>query len=137
MRAVLTLVASAGITAGALRPCGVVAVLTLTTLAARADVGLRLEQVGTEKVYFAYDGKPLLSFGGLSDFTFYATRDAYDYVRWADWAQAHSINHIRAYPPLSWKRIEHFSHKNGGSVEKLLFPYEETTPGSRQFDLTK
>jgi hypothetical protein len=137
MQAGVTLIASARIAAEVLRPWGVVAVLASTALAVRADEGLRLEQVGTEKVYFAYRGKPLLSFGGLSDFMFYATRDAYDYVGWADWAKAHSINHVRAYPPLSWKRMEHFSRKNGGSVEKLLFPYEETKPGSRQFDLTK
>jgi len=105
--------------------------------AASASQGLKLEQTDTEQVYFSYNGKPLLSFGGLSDFIFYAAEDAYDYKLWADWAAEHGINHIRAYPPLSWKHIENFTKENGGSLKNMLFPYEETEPGSRQFDLTK
>ena len=99
--------------------------------------GLKLEKLGTEQVYFAYNGKPLLSFGGLSDFIFYAAPDAYNYQLWADWAAEHGINHVRAYPPMSWKYIEQFATENGGSLNNVLFPYEETSPGSRQFDLTK
>ena len=101
------------------------------------EEGLKLEQVGTERVYFTHNGKPLLSFGGLSDFIFYAAEDAYNYKLWADWAAEHGINHVRAYPPLSWRYIEKFATDNGGSLENVLFPYEETSPGSRQFDLTK
>ncbi len=100
-------------------------------------VGLMLEKAGTEKVYFSYNGKPLLSFGGLSDFIFYAAEDAYDYKLWADWGAEHGINHIRAYPPLSWKHIEKFTKENGGSLDNMLFPYKETRRGNRQFDLTK
>ena len=100
-------------------------------------VGVKLEKVGAEKVYFSYDGKPLLSFGGLSDFIFYAAEDAYNYKLWAAWAVEHGINHIRAYPPLSWRHIEKFAKENGGSLENILFPYEETKPGSRKFELTK
>jgi len=48
--------------------------------------GLALEEVGTEHVYFTYHGKPLLSFGGMSDFLFYASEDAYNYKQWADWS---------------------------------------------------
>lgn len=99
--------------------------------------GLQLEMVGTDQVYFTHNGQPLLSFGGLSDYTFYGALDAYDYVQWADWAAAHGINHVRAYPPLSWKSIEKFALENGGSPKQVLFPYEETEPGSRQFDLTR
>lgn len=51
-----------------------------------AAKGLRIERAGTEKAYFTHNGKPLLSFGGLSDFVFYAAEDAYDYKVWADWA---------------------------------------------------
>lgn len=102
-----------------------------------AEEGLRLKKVGTEKVYFTHNGKPLLSFGGLSDFIFYAAKDAINFQLWADWAEEHGINHVRAYPPLSWKYIEKFAEDNGGSVENVLFPYEETETGSRQFDLTK
>jgi len=98
---------------------------------------LKLEKVGTEQVYFTYNGKPLLSFGGLSDFIFYAAEDAYDYRLWADWAAEHGINHVRTYPPLSWKHIEKFTEENGGSSGNMLFPYKETSPGSRQFDLTR
>jgi len=108
-------------------------------------VGVRLEKAGTEKVYFTHNGKPLLSFGGLSDFIFYAAEDAYNYKLWADWAAEHGINHIRAYPPLSWKHIEKFTKENGirragsnrGPLDNMLFPYHETKPGSRQFDLTE
>ncbi|MGB7085866.1 MAG: hypothetical protein WBD47_09955 [Phormidesmis sp.] len=99
--------------------------------------GLALKQTGTPEVYFAYDDAPLLSFGGMSDFIFYAAPDAFDYQLWTDWAAAHGMNHLRAYPPFSWKYIETFAKENGGSAENLLFPYEETSPGSRQFDLTK
>jgi hypothetical protein len=113
------------------------ATILLASVAASADEGLELEKVGTDKVYFTYNGKPLLSFGGLSDFVFYAAEDAYDYKLWADWAAEHGINHVRAYPPLSWKHVEKFTKENGGSPNNMLFPYTETTPGSRQFDLTR
>ena len=99
--------------------------------------GLSLEKVGTSEVYFAQNGAPLLSFGGLSDFIFYAAPDAFDYKLWADWAAAHGMNHLRAYPPFSWRDIEAFAKENGGADNNLLFPYEETRPGSRQFDLTR
>ncbi|OIP73054.1 MAG: hypothetical protein AUK43_01560 [Oscillatoriales cyanobacterium CG2_30_40_61] len=98
---------------------------------------IKLEKVATEKVYFTYHGKPLLSFGGLSDFIFYASDDAYNYKQWANWAAEHGMNHLRAYPPYSWKYIEKFTQDNGGSLKNVLFPYQETQPGSRQFDLTK
>ena len=114
----------------------VVLILTITA-EGRAGEGLKLEKAGTEKVYFTHNGKLLLSFGGLSDFIFYAAEDAYDYKLWADWAAEHGINHIRAYPPLSWKHIEKFTKENGGSLDNMLFPYKETRRGSRQFDLTK
>lgn len=99
--------------------------------------GLRLERVGTEHSYFSYRGKPLISFGGMSDFIFYAEEDAYDYKKWADWQAEHGMNHCRAYLPGSWVHVEKFAEENGGSIESVLFPYEETEPGSRQFDLTK
>jgi len=47
--------------------------------------GLTLQRRGTAQAYFAYHGRPLLSFGGISDFIFYAADDAYDYRLWADW----------------------------------------------------
>ena len=99
--------------------------------------GLTIEKSGTELAYFAHNGKPLLSFGGLSDFVFYANRDAYDYRLWADWAAEHGLNHVRAYPPLSWQHVEAFTRLNGGSVDQALFPYEEVSPGSRRFDLER
>lgn len=102
-----------------------------------AAKGLEIEKAGTELAYFTHNGTPLLSFGGLSDFIFYAAEDAYDYQLWADWAAAHGMNHVRAYPPLSWKYIVTFAQDNGGSLKNVLFPYEEVNPGSRQFDLTK
>ncbi|MGC1306022.1 MAG: hypothetical protein WA885_02245 [Phormidesmis sp.] len=99
--------------------------------------GIRLEQTETPEVYFSYHGAPLLSFGGMSDFIFYTDQDAFDYKRWADWQAEHGMNHVRAYPPFSWQYIEYFSRDNGGAKENLLLPYEETQPGSRQFDLTR
>lgn len=98
---------------------------------------LQLEKVGTPHVYFSYHGKPLLSFGGMSDFIFYASEDAFDYKKWADWQAAHGMNHCRAYLPGSWTYVEKFTKENGGAKENILFPYEETEPGSRQFDLTR
>lgn len=102
-----------------------------------ASKGIALSQVGTSQAYFTYHNAPLLSFGGLSDFTFYANSDAFDYQLWADWAAEHGMNHLRAYPPFSWKYVENFAQENGGDVENVLFPYKETSPGSRQFDLTQ
>jgi len=99
--------------------------------------GLKLEKVGTEHVYFTYHGKPLLSFGGMSDFLFYAAEDAYDYKKWADWQAAHGMNHCRAYLPGSWIHVEKFARENGGAIENVLFPFQETKPGDRQFDLTR
>ncbi|MHC4545200.1 MAG: hypothetical protein ACYS9C_12020 [Planctomycetota bacterium] len=102
-----------------------------------AAKGLRIERAGTAMAYFTHNGKPLLSFGGLSDFVFYAAEDAYDYKVWADWAAEYGINHVRAYPPLSWKYVEVFAKDNGGALGNVLFPYKQTQSGSRQFDLTK
>ncbi len=99
--------------------------------------GLTLINPGTDSVYFSYKDKPLLSFGTFSDFLFYASEDAYDYKQWADWQAVHGMNHCRAYLPGSWIHIEKFAGENGGSVENVLFPFEETEPGSREFDLTK
>lgn len=79
--------------------CALLLCCSLNSFALPAQQPLRLEKEGTPQVYFSYHGKPLLSFGGLSDFLFYAGPDAYDYRLWADWAAAHGINHVRAYPP--------------------------------------
>jgi hypothetical protein len=98
---------------------------------------LQLENAGTEHVFFSYHGKPLLSFGTMSDFIFYAADDAYEYKKWADWQAAHGMNHCRAYLPGSWTYIEYFAEENGGKKENVLFPFRETEPGSRQFDLTR
>ncbi len=97
--------------------------------------GLTIEEAGTERAYFAHNGKPLLSFGGMADVTFYLNLDAYDYKRWAAWMAEHGMNHIHAYLPLSWKHVEKTTEINGGDVSKCLFPYKETEPGSRIFDL--
>ena len=99
--------------------------------------GLTLEKVGTEHAYFSYQGKPLLSYGPMSDFIFYASEDAYDYKTWADWQATHGMNHCRAYLPGSWVHIEQVTEENGGSLDQVLFPFLETEPGSRQFDLTR
>lgn len=117
--------------------CGFLILAGSAANQAFAAEGLRIEKAGTQKAYFAHNGKPLLSFGGLSDFLFYAAEDAYDYKVWADWADEHGINHVRAYPPLSWKFVEVFAKDNGGTLANVLFPYKQTQPGSRQFDLTK
>lgn len=110
---------------------------SLTHAGETQQPALKLEKAGSAQVYFSFQGKPLLSFGGLSDFMFYAGQDAYDYELWADWAQEHGINHVRAYPPLSWKHVEKFVTENGGDLDKILFPYEETEPGNRIFDLNR
>ncbi len=115
----------------------ILTVLLSVVASATSAQGLRIERAGTEQAYFSYHGKPLLSVGGMSDFIFYASEDAYDYKLWADWAAAHGMNHCRAYLPGSWTMIEQFARDNGGSVDNVLFPFVETKPGSRQFDLTR
>ena len=118
---------------------GIVMLLALawTPTHVHAQSGLHLEKAGTERVYFTHNGRPLLSFGGQGDFMFYLAEDAYDYKHWADWAADHGINHVRAYPPLSWKYIEKLTLLSGGSKANMMFPYRETSPGSRKFDLTQ
>ena len=58
--------------------------------AASPEPALHLEKQDTPLVYFTYGDRPLLSFGGLSDFIFYGGRDAYDYRLWADWGSPFS-----------------------------------------------
>jgi hypothetical protein len=118
---------------GRLRPFALFAALT----AGLSAQPIRLENPGTDHVYFSYHGKPLLSFGVLSDYIFYTADDAFDYRRWADWAAAHGMNHCRAYLPGSWTYIEHVTDINGGARENVLFPFRETAPGSRKFDVTQ
>jgi hypothetical protein len=100
---------------------------------------LRIERQGTDRAYFSYHGKPLLSFGGLSDFLFWFADDAHDFRRWADWAAAHGMNHVRAYPPLSWKNSVRYAIANGGQAENAQFPYRlvegSVADGNAQFDL--
>ncbi|HEX2909066.1 MAG TPA: hypothetical protein VHO69_19490 [Phototrophicaceae bacterium] len=69
------------------------------TLAQATPRGLQIALAGTDRAYFTHNGKPLLSFGGQSDKIFYDADDAYNYRQWADWAAAHGMNHVRAYPP--------------------------------------
>ena len=111
--------------------------ILLCVTVVHAGTGIQLQKVGTDAAYFTHNGQPLLSFGGMSDWVFYLNEDAHDYWQWADWAAAHGMNHARAYPPLSYKMIEYVTAENGGAVANALFPYEETSPGSRQFDLTR
>jgi hypothetical protein len=96
-----------------------------------------IAETGTERAYFTHNGKPLLSFGGMADVAFYLNDDAYDFERWATWMGERGMNHIRAYLPLSWKHVEKTTGINGGDVAKCLFPYAETEPGSRVFDLDR
>ncbi len=103
----------------------------------QARAGLEITEAGTERAHFLHNGKPLLSFGGMADVTFYLNEDAYDYKRWATWLADHGMNHIRAYLPLSWKHIVKTTEMNGGDVAKCLFPYRETEPCSRRFDLAQ
>jgi hypothetical protein len=108
---------------------------------ASAAGALRIGKAGTEKAYFTYRGEPLLSFGGLSDFMFWFADDAHDFRRWADWAAAHGMNHIRAYPPLSWKNLLRYTRRNQGDAANVLFPFRlvdgSLAEGDPQFDLNE
>lgn len=101
----------------------VLCLLSLVATGSALAQPLEIEREGTEQAYFTYHGEPLLSFGGLSDFLFWFADDAHDYRQWADWAQDHGINHIRAYPPLSWKHSVLLSEANGGKAANVQFPY--------------
>jgi hypothetical protein len=102
---------------------------------------LEIKKQGTDQAYFAYHGEPLLSFGGQSDLIFWLNDDAYAFRRWADWAAAHGMNHLRAYPPLSWKNSVRRSTENGGAAANVLFPYRmvsgSVAQGNPQFDLLR
>lgn len=98
---------------------------------------LEIKKQGTDQAYFAYDA--LLSSGGQSELIFWFNDDAYVFRRWADWASAHGMNHVRAYPPLSWKNSVRRSTENGGAAAHVLFPYRmvsgSVAGGNPQFDL--
>lgn len=100
---------------------------------------LRIERAGTDQAYFSYRGMPLLSFGGLSDFLFWFNDDSHDFRAWADWAAAHGMNHIRAYPPLSWRNSIRYALANHGAAANVMFPYRmvggSVADGNAQFDL--
>ena len=111
------------------------------TAEASAEGPLRIEKAGTDRAYFTYRGRPLLSFGGLSDFMFWFADDAHDFRQWVDWAAEHGMNHIRAYPPLSWKNVLRYTRRSGGDPSNALFPYRlvggSVPGGDPQFDLTR
>jgi hypothetical protein len=117
------------------------ALFLLICLGAGSAIAQPLEIIKekTDRAYFAYDGEPLLSFGGLSDFMFWFADDAHKYRLWADWAASHGMNHIRAYPPLSWKHSVRVSRANGGTAANVRLPYRvvrgSIAGGNPQFDL--
>jgi hypothetical protein len=125
----------------AVRRIAIFLLAALWSTAGIAGEPLRIEREGTDRAYFSYHGAPLLSFGGLSDFLFWFADDAHDFRRWADWAAAHGMNHIRAYPPLSWKNSVRYSIANGGRAENVQFPYRlvdgSMAEGNAQFDLLR
>jgi hypothetical protein len=122
-----------------MRRTAIVLLIALWSSAAAPGEPLRIEQEGTDRAYFSYRGEPLLSFGGLSDVMFWFADDAYDFRRWADWAAAHGMNHVRAYPPLSWKNSIRTSENNGGLADNVPFPYRlvdgTVAAGNPKFDL--
>jgi hypothetical protein len=123
----------------ALVACGILWLLIDLAAGSAVAQPLELKKQGTDQAYFAYHGEPLLSFGGQSSLIFWLNDDAYDYRLWANWAAAHGMNHIRAYPPLSWKNSVRRSTDHGGSAANVLFPYRmvsgSVAGGNPQFDL--
>jgi hypothetical protein len=112
--------------------------IVVVSCTASRQVGLKIENKGTEKAYFSKNGKPLLSFGGgAGDGMFWLNEDAFDYKKWADWEYKFGMNHSRDYPPLTWMGIEKLTKENGGELANCLFPYELTKKNNRKFDLTK
>jgi hypothetical protein len=113
--------------------------LALCSTAGAAAEPLRIERADSDLAYFSYRGQPLLSFGGLSDYLFWFGDDAYDFRAWVDWAAAHGMNHIRAYPPLSWRNSIRYARANQGAAESVRFPYQMVAgivaEGDAQFDL--
>jgi hypothetical protein len=112
---------------------GLVSGLAVETAAAE----LAIAMPGTQLAHFTYRDAPLLSFGGMSDFVFYFPGSTYDYRQWADWQAKHGMNHVRAYPPLSYRKMEAVLDENNVPRDEIIFPYLETEPGSRRFDLEK
>ena len=112
---------------------GLVSFLAISTAAAE----LKIAEPGSRLAHFTYHNAPLLSFGGMSDFIFYFPKSTYDYRQWADWQAKHGMNHVRAYPPLSFRKMELVFDDDKVPRDELVFPYEETEPGSRRFDLER
>src|ERR671919_3202351 len=119
--------------------CGILFLLVYSAAGSAVAQPLEIKKQGTDQAYFAYQGEPLLSFGGQSDLIFWLNDDAYAFRRWADWAAANGMNHLRAYPPLSWKNSVLRSTQNGGAAANVLFPYRmvsgSVAQGNPQFDL--
>lgn len=102
-----------------------------------AAAELTIAMPGSRLAHFTYRDAPLLSFGGMSDFVFYFPESAYDYRQWADWQAEHGMNHVRAYPPLSYRTMEVVFDEDNVPRDQIVFPYVETEPGSRRFDLER
>jgi len=98
---------------------------------------LTIAMPGSRLAHFTYRDEPLLSFGGMSDFVFYFPGSAYDYRQWADWQAEHGMNHVRAYPPLSYGKMEVVFDEDNVPHDEIVFPYMEVEPGSRRFDLER
>lgn len=97
--------------------------------------GLALEKAGEAGVYFSYQGVPVLSVGGGSDRIFWHDIDTFNYKRWADWAEITGVNHLRAYPPFSWKFTEQSTFEEKGNLNKVEHPFVQVS--EHQFDLSK
>lgn len=80
--------------------------------------GLTIERQGTDLVYLARNGNPVMAFGCHFEHMLFAD---YNYEGWTEWAVAHGMNHCRA-------RLYHAYYTD-------YSPFQRNTEG--KFDLTK
>jgi hypothetical protein len=99
--------------------------------------GINIAREGTDKAYFTYNDQRLLAYGGMADFLFWADSSLFDYKKWAEDLLQIGLTNVIVSIPTNWKAIEDFDLSHGGTKAQCEFPFIETTPGSRQFDLTR
>jgi hypothetical protein len=101
------------------------------------SAGINIAREGTDKAYFTYNDQRLLAYGGMADFLFWADSSHFDYKKWTGELLKTGLTNLIISIPTNWKSVENFYLSHGGTKAQCEFPFAETSPSSRQFDLTR
>ena len=102
-----------------------------TTRSLSTRRGLGIENVGTDKVYISHKGHAIFSFGASDDVRLGRPRNGnLDIIAWADWQQAHGMNHLRDVMVQSFGFLNIWADQSGDSP---VYHFVQTQDG--RFDL--